>query len=119
MHKSDSQLVPAWVDPCKKGAFLRLRTKYAGRERLAQLGVKPAALGVDEASAFCGMSAGQFLKEVAAGTLPAPIAGLLSKRKLWSLRALERAINGRDGAAPAPDNDPVMNLIKSHASRVA
>lgn len=95
----------------------RPRTKYAGRERLAQLGVKPAALGADEAAAFCGLSTGQFLKEVAASTLPGPIGGLISKRKLWSRIALERAINERDGAGPAPDNDHVMHLIKNHAAR--
>jgi hypothetical protein len=101
----------------RRDRVARARTKYAGRERLAQLGVKPAALGADEAAAFCALSTGQFLKEVAARTLPGPIGGLISKRKLWSRIALERAINERDGAGPAPDNDHVMHLIKNHAAR--
>jgi hypothetical protein len=100
-------------------ALLRARTKAAGQGKLAKLGLKPAALAADEAAAFCGMSTAQFLKEVAAANLPAPIGGLLSKRKLWSLRALERAIDDRDGAKIAAVDDPLMNEIKAHATRVA
>jgi integrase len=75
-------------------SLARARTKSAGRNKLSQLGIRPAALGAEEAAAFCGMSGAQFLKEVAGGTMPAPIGGLLSKRKLWSLKALEHAIDG-------------------------
>jgi hypothetical protein len=91
----------------------RARTKSVGRGKLAELGIRPAALAVDEAAAYCGLSAAQFLKEVAAGTLPAPIGGLLSKRKLWSLRALERIFDGA--------NDDVAWLagVKAPAHRPA
>ena len=84
------------------------------------MGIKPAALNADEAAAYCGMSPTQFLREVSAGTLPAPLGGLLSKRKLWSVRALERAINGRDGdETVGADADPLMREIKSRATKAA
>jgi hypothetical protein len=64
-------------------------------------------LGVDDAAALFGMSRPQFLKEVAAGTLPPPIGGLLFKRKLWSVRSLEAAANRE----PHP-HDTLMSEIR-------
>jgi hypothetical protein len=61
------------------------------------------------------MSGGQFLKEVAARSLPAPIGGLQSKRKLWSLKALEQALDGAQEFAPAID-DPLMQEIRRRGS---
>jgi hypothetical protein len=92
----------------------RARTKDVGRSRLVQIGLKPLALSADEAAALCGLSQAQFLKEVGAGNLPPPVR-LLCKRKLWSLRALESAINGHVGTAA--DADPLMQEIKSRAAR--
>ena len=97
-------------------APVRARTKSAGRNKLGQRGIRPTALAAEEAAAFCGMSSAQFLKEVAAGNLPAPIGGLLSKRKLWSLKALERAIDGSGAPEGAAIDDPLMQEIRRRAS---
>jgi hypothetical protein len=100
----------------------RQRSKEAGRQRLAQIGLKPLALNLDEASAMCGLSPAQFLKEVAAGNLPPPLGGLLSRRKLWSRAALERSINGETDAGPlgaSGDPDPLMSEIRARATRFA
>jgi hypothetical protein len=98
-------------------ARARARTKDIGRSRLAQIGLKPLALSADEAAALCGLSQPQFLKEVGVGNLPRPLR-LLCKRKLWSLRALESAINGNVGSdTAAGDADPLMQEIKSRAAR--
>jgi hypothetical protein len=102
--------------PSRDRALTRARTKSAGRNKLAQLAIRPAALSAEEAAAFCGMSGAQFLKEVAAGNLPAPIGGLLSKRKLWSLRALELAIDGSTEADASVGDDPLMQEIRRRAS---
>jgi hypothetical protein len=104
---------PSWDG---RPSLARARTKSAGRSKLAQLGIRPAALSAEEAAAFCGMSGAQFLKEVAAGNLPDPIGGLLSKRKLWSLRALESAIDGSTAPHGAVGDDPLMQEIKRRAS---
>lgn|SRR5262249_14157950 len=96
----------------------RQRTKEAGRQKLSQIGLKPLVLDLEEASAVCGMSAAQFQKEVAAGNLPAPIGGLLSRRKLWGRAALERAINGETDTGSG-DPDPLMNEIRARANRLA
>lgn|SRR5262245_13948851 len=98
------------------GARTRARTKDVGRDKLLKIGIKPLAVSADEAAAVCGMSQNQFLKEVAARRLPPPLDRLLSKRKLWSLKALERAINGD---APAANDDHLMREIKSRATRAA
>jgi hypothetical protein len=97
----------------------RARTKDAGRIRLVQIGLKPLALNADEAAAICSLSPQQFLLEVKAGNLPAPLCGLLSKRKLWSVHALERAINGHGDETPAVGDDTLMREIKSRATRAA
>jgi hypothetical protein len=98
-------------------ARTRVRSKDFGRSRLVQIGLKPLALGADEAAALCGLSQAQFLKEVGAGNLPPPLR-LLCKRRLWSLRALESAINGYDrGETAAADTDRLMREIKSRAAR--
>jgi hypothetical protein len=107
------------TDTVTEGNQLRRRGKEAGRRRLAQIGLRPLALNVDEASAMCGLSSAQFVKEVAAGNLPPPIGGLLSKRKLWSVAALERTINNIDTGQSNVDNDQLMREIKSRAARVA
>jgi hypothetical protein len=96
---------------------VRVRTKDMGRSRLVQIGLQPLALNALEAAALCGLSPAQFLKEVAAGNLPGPVR-LICKRKLWSLRALESAINGHDGGKTgAADTDPLMREIKGRATR--
>jgi hypothetical protein len=98
-------------------ARARVRTKDIGRSRLVQIGLKPLALCAGEAAALCGLSQAQFLKEVGAGNLPQPLR-LLCKRKLWSLRALESAINGHgDSDTVVADIDPLMEDIKSRAAR--
>jgi hypothetical protein len=103
----------------------RVRSKYAGRQKLAELGIKPLALSADEAAAMWGLSKAQFLREVSAGTLPPPIAGLKCKHPRWSLRSLERAMNERDGTTSdaqhgrAPHDDPLMAEIRKRADRVA
>jgi predicted DNA-binding transcriptional regulator AlpA len=94
-----------------------LRGKDVVRNRLVQIGLKPLALSADEAAALCGLSQAQFLKEVRVGNLPPPLR-LLCKRKLWSLRALESAINGHVGSdTAAADADPLLQEIKSRAAR--
>jgi hypothetical protein len=99
----------------------RARSKDAGRNKLRQLGLKPLALGADEAAALWDLSTAQFLAEVKAGNLPGPIGGLNCKRKLWSRLALKRAMKERDGGADTRpvniDDDPLMNEIKSRAAR--
>jgi predicted DNA-binding transcriptional regulator AlpA len=95
---------------------VRVRTKDMGRSRIVQIGLKPLALNALEAAALCGLSQSLFLKEVAAGNLPAPVR-LTGKRKVWSLRALESAINGHDGGRTAAANtDPLMREIKSRVA---
>jgi hypothetical protein len=103
---------------------LRVRSKDAGRQKLAELGIKPLALSADEAAAMWGLSQAQFLKEVAAGTLPPPIAGLKCKHPRWSLAAMERAMHERDGCATggiengrAPHDDLLMAEIRKRAAR--
>lgn len=94
-----------------------MRSKDFGRSRLLRIGLEPLALSADEAAALCSLSQAQFLKEVGAGNLPPPLC-LLCKRKLWSPRALESAINGHDGSeTAAADADPLMREIKSRATR--
>ena len=102
----------------------RVRSKNAGRQKLAELGIKPLALSAEEAAAMWGLSKAQFLKEVAAGTLPPPIAGLKCKHPRWSMRSLEHAMNERDGHATlengrAPHDDPLMAEIRRRATRSA
>ena len=97
------------------------RSKEAARAKLAQMGLQPLALSADEAAALWGLSPGQFLKEVDAGNLPAAIAGLRCKRRLWSRLALEAAIRERD-ALPndgRTEGDPLMNEIRARAVRSA
>jgi|SRR5690349_24964813 predicted DNA-binding transcriptional regulator AlpA len=95
---------------------VRARTKEIGRSRLVQIGLQPLALNAPEAAALCCLSPAQFLKEVAAGNLPRPVR-LICKRKVWSLRALESAINGHGGCKTAAHTDPLMREIKSRATR--
>src|SRR5215813_4522296 len=95
---------------------VRVRTKDVGRNRLVQIGLQPLALNALEAAALCGLSPTQFLKEVAAGNLPGPVR-LICKRKVWSLRALDSAINGHGSRKnSAADTDPLMREIMSRAA---
>jgi hypothetical protein len=99
---------------------LRQRSKEVGRQKLAQMGLKPLALGIDEAAALYSLSTAQFLKEVEAGNLPPPIGGLRCKRRLWSLLALERAMNDHVDTGRADVHiidDRLMNEIKNRAAR--
>jgi hypothetical protein len=96
---------------------VRVRTKEVGRSRLVRIGLQPLVLDALEAAALCGLSPTQFVKEVAARNLPGPVR-LNCKRKVWSLRALESAINGHGGRkSSAADTDPLMREIKSRATR--
>jgi hypothetical protein len=99
------------------------RSKQTARGKLAEAGLQPLAIDVAQASAMCGMSAAQFQKEVAAANFPPPIGGLLSKRKLWSVAALERAVNGKidtqQSRAAFDRDDLLMREIKSRAARTS
>src|SRR5262245_37637464 len=110
---------PRLVDWDRVMGPVRVRTKDMGRSRLVQIGLKPLALDALEAAALCGLSEAQFRKEVEAGNLPPPVH-LASKRKVWSLRLLESAINGGDGGkTPAADTDLLMREIKSRVRQLA
>lgn len=71
------------------------------REDMARRGLLPGALPLDEAAAYVGLSRRTFLKEVAAGKLPKPIA-LEGRRKLFSRIALDRHLAGLH-AVPVTD----------------
>ena len=62
------------------------------REQLAQRGIKPATLQLEEAAAYVGMSKRTFLREVQAGNMPKPLE-LRGRRKLFSIAALDQRIN--------------------------
>ena len=67
------------------------------------------SLNREEAAAAIGVSPAVFDRMVDAGELPKPITSQVSRRKFWSVRALEAAMLGQlppaPMAAPVDDNE--------------
>jgi hypothetical protein len=89
-----------------------LSSKQA-RERLAERGVAPRGLGLEEAAAYIGISPHLFLQEVSAGRLPKPRQ--YGRRKVWDRVALDRSFED-DAASTAQDPDPIMATINAARS---
>jgi predicted DNA-binding transcriptional regulator AlpA len=90
-------------------------SKESSLQKLAQAGLKPATLDLAAAAAYLGMSVKAFQREVAANRLPPPI-NISSRRKLWSIRALDRFLDGVHQPNSRDDaDDPIMAAINNAA----
>lgn len=90
-----------------------MTTTAAIRDRLAARGITPAALPLDEAAAYVGLSKRTFLKEVAAGKMPPPL-DVTARRKLFSRAALDQRVNPAQAAA-RPLRDAIEDAIDGYA----
>jgi predicted DNA-binding transcriptional regulator AlpA len=54
--------------------------------------IQPRCLSVEQASLYIGVSANTFLRMVASGKAPKPIA-ISNRRKVWDKRALDKFID--------------------------
>ena len=91
-----------------------MATTRAAREELGRQGIKPGGLSLAEAAAFVGLSPNTFLREVKAGTLPAPLP-LVSSRKVWSRAALARATGADDNPAGVDLSYEIDKAIEDYA----
>lgn len=82
------------------------------REQLARAGILPAALPLDQAAAYVGLSPRTFLKEVAAGRMPKPV-DIAARRKLFSRAALDAAVHGRQ-ARPVSTDEAIDEAINGY-----
>lgn len=90
-------------------------TRESSLRKLVKAGLKPATLELEAAAAYLGMSARVFLREVAANRIPPPI-NVRSRRKLWSIRALDRFLDGTHKPELSDnDHDPIMAAINDAA----
>lgn len=88
-----------------RAALHRPRSKMAVRERLANAGIPPRGLSLEEAAAYVGLSAGAFLRGVEQRIYPRPISQP-SQRKVWDRRTLDRAMDALSGLDARADLMP-------------
>lgn len=68
-----------------------------GRTKLAEMGLQPIGLDLDEASAYVGLSPRSFQEAVRAGIYPQPMK-LGTRKKVWNrIRHIILAKPGREG----------------------
>ncbi|GEM_PF-5684430 len=73
-------------------------------------GCLPRLLSEDMAAFYCGISAGTFAKEVAAGRYPAPRK--VGARKLYDRKALDKVLDGDAEPLPAVAEQDVLARIE-------
>lgn len=84
------------------------KRKAEGRRRLAEAGIEPRLLSLEQAAAYLGVSPATFLADVEAGRMPQALTvGRVAKR--WDKIAIDAML---DGAAGSPARDAVMDLIE-------
>lgn len=76
-----------------------------GRAKLAEMGLQPIGLDLDEASAYVGLTPRSFQEAVSAGIYPQPMK-LKTRKKVWNRIALEAALG-----AQRAEHDPIMQEI--------
>lgn len=80
----------------RNGAAAQRRTKADARHRLAQAGIAPRGLPLDEAAAYVNLSPKAFLAEIEAGHYPKPLQHRASTLT-WDRRALDLAMDRLSG----------------------
>lgn len=76
-----------------------------GRAKLAEIGLAPIGLDVEEASAYVGLTPRTFRAAVADGTYPPPMRGR-GRKQIWNRLALETALG-----AQRTEYDQIMGAI--------
>ena len=76
-----------------------------GRAKLAEIGLAPIGLDVDEASAYVGLTPRTFRAAVVDGTYPPPMRGR-GRKQVWNRLALEVALG-----AQRAEHDQIMGAI--------
>lgn len=76
-----------------------------GRAKLAEIGLVPIGLDVDEAAAYVGMTPRTFRAAVEDGLYPPPMR-VKGRKQVWNRLALEAALG-----AQRAEHDPIMGEI--------
>ncbi len=76
-----------------------------GRTKLAEIGLTPIGLDIDEASAYVGLTPRMFRAAVSDGLYPPPMR-IKGRKQVWNRIALEAALG-----AQRTEHDPIMGEI--------